>query len=108
MNTTQKGRDLRARNHDRMLARTKPACLRHIHRIRGMLISLNERLNDAEATNENTASWGVQADLQGLERQLAYYLANRNHPEIFNCDEEAAVDKVLENVDPEGQPHFAV
>jgi hypothetical protein len=105
---TKRGKAIRARNHDRMIARTTPAITRHIHRIRGLLISLNERLNDAEATLEDTASWGLQQDFQDLERQLAYYLANRNHPEIFNQDEDAAVEKVLAYADPQGEAYFQV
>lgn len=88
----------------------KSAILRRVHRIRGMITSMNERMNEAEAEAEDfiegQVSWGLHTDLQDLEFKLAHYLAAPDS--LYAKDEQAAVDNVLARVDPEGEPHFAV
>lgn len=78
---------------------------RHIHRVRGLLINLEAHLARTAAATD--LSWGDINELQALERELAYKEAQREGTH-FRINEDAAIEEVLANVDPDGESYFAV
>lgn len=78
---------------------------RTIHRIRGMMLWLDEHMNANEAAADE-AGWGEFQSLADLERDLAEYIARNAFGDVYRESEQAARDKILSSVDPEGEAYF--